>query len=93
MDNLTANILEHLRTINYEGPMMFVLVFLALLAIFRRWSILLITLLVIVLAWGAQDLIITNMQTESTVVSIPLLIYGVGGLLVVLLCLLSFYRS
>ena len=78
MDNLAANIMEHLRTINYEGPAMFVIVFLALLAIFRRFSILLITLLVIVLGWGAQDLMITNIQTQSAVVSIPLLVYGGG---------------
>ncbi len=93
MDNLAANIMEHLRTINYEGPAMFVIVFLALLAVFRRFSILLITLLVIVLGWGAQDLLIMNIQTQNAVVSIPLLIYGAGGLLLVVLCLLSFYKS
>ena len=93
MGNMTANILEHLRTINYEGPAMFVIVFLAFLAVFRRWSILLITLLVIALAWGAQDLLIMNSQTQNPVVRIPLLIYGVGGFLVVVLSLISFYKS
>lgn len=93
MGNLAANMLEHLRTINYEGPAMFVIVFLALLAVFRRWSILLITLLIIALGWGAQDLIIMNILTQNTVVSIPLLVYGAGGLLVVALCLLAFYKS
>ncbi len=93
MGNLAANILEHLRAIDYTGPAAFVIVFLALLAVFRRWSILLVTLLIIALGWGARDLMVMNIQTQNTLVSIPLLIYGAGGLLVVLLCLAAFYKS
>lgn len=72
---------------------MFVVAFLAILALLHRWSILLITLLVIALGWGAQDLIIMNVETRHSVTSLPLIVYGAGGLLIVVLCLWSFYKS
>lgn len=93
MDYLVGKIIENLKAVNYEGPAIFVIIFLALLGLFRKWSILLITLFVIVLGWGAQDLIIMNLKTQSTVVNFPLIIYGCGGLLVLVLVLISFYKS
>ncbi len=93
MADFIAGIMEHLRNLNLENPAMFLIVFLAALAVFRRWGVLLLTLLVIVLGWGAQDLIIMNIQTDNRVVSLPLVIYSAGGVLVVLLSLWSFYKG
>jgi hypothetical protein len=93
MGEVFAKIVENVRGIDYQGPAMFVIVFLALLAVFRRWSILLVSLLTIVLGWGAQDLIILNMESQSSIVSMPLLIYGFGGFIVLVLVLISFYKS
>ncbi|MHB9028358.1 MAG: hypothetical protein ACYC9O_06285 [Candidatus Latescibacterota bacterium] len=93
MGEFYARILENMRGIDYQGPAMFVIVFLALLAVFRRWSILLLALLTIVLGWGAQDLIILNMESQSRIVSMPLLIYGFGGFIILVLVLVSFYKS
>lgn len=93
MGYMLDKIIQNLEGINFEGPAMFVIVLLALMAVFRKWSILLITLLVIVLAWGAQDLMIMNIKTQSTVVNLPLLIYGAGGVFILVLILYSFYKS
>lgn len=93
MDYMISTIMRHIKTIDYDGPAMFVIIFLTLLAVFRKWTILLVTLLVIVLGWGAQDLIIMNMRTNSAMVSIPLLIYSTGGVVILLLILFSFYKS
>jgi hypothetical protein len=93
MDSITNTIIAHLKSINFEGPAMFVIAFLALLGYFRRWSILLLSLLVIVLGWGARDLIILNIKSQSAMISLPLIIYGIGGLLILFLVLISFYKS
>ena len=93
MEYLMGKIIENLKSVNFEGPAMFVIIFLALLGVFRKWSILLITLLVIALGWGAQDLIILNIKTQSTVFNLPLVIYGAGGLFILVLVLFSFYKS
>lgn len=93
MDYLISNIIRNIKDISFEGPAMFVIIVLALLAVFRKWSILLITLLVIVLGWGAQDLMIMNIITNSTLVSLPLLIYCAGGVAILLLILYSLYKS
>lgn len=93
MGEFIAKVTEALRGIDLQSPAMFVIVFLAILAVFHRWGILLITLLVIVLGWGAQDLIIMNITTENRVVSLPLIIYAAGGVLVVLLSIWSFYKG
>ena len=93
MEGLMGNLIGHLKSINFEGPEMFVIAFLAVLAVFRKFSILLVTLLVIVLGWGAQDLIILNITTQKTVMNLPLLIYSAGGVIILVLTLISFYRS
>lgn len=93
MGYMLDKIIQNLKGINFEGPAMFVLVLLALMAVFRKWSILLITLLVIVLGWGAQDIMIMNIKTQSTLINLPLLIYGAGGFIILVLILYSFYKS
>jgi len=86
------NIVLHATSIDWEGPAMFAVIVLAVLALFRQWHIVLMTLLTIVLGWGAEDLIILNLQTDMEVVSVPLIIYCVGGGIVVILCLISFFK-
>ena len=93
MEGWVGNLIGHLKSINYEGPAMFVIAFLAVLAVFRKFSILLVTLLVIVLGWGAQDLIIWNINTQKSVMNLPLVIYCAGGVIILVLSLISFYRS
>ena len=64
-----------------------------ILLIMRKWGIIMLTLLTIVLAWGAEDMMITNMQTNHPIISLPLLIYGVGGILIIILTIISFFQS
>ncbi len=93
MDYIIDMIVGHVRSINLAGPAAFVIAFLAALLFFRRFSIFLITLLVVVLGWGAQDLILFNIKTQNQVVNLPLIIYSCGGVLILALVLISFYRS
>ncbi len=93
MEHIIDMLVANVKGINYQGPAAFVIGFLALLAFFRKFSILLITLLVIVLGWGAQDLIILNIKSQNQVVNLPLIIYGCGGTLILVLVLYSFYKS
>jgi hypothetical protein len=86
-------ILERFHSIDWEGPATFVVLFLALLAYFKKYIIILFITLTFVIAWGAKDLIITNRETSDQVFSIPLLIYSVGGGVVIILLLYSFYKS
>ena len=92
MDVFFDNILENFRTINWEGPAMFGIIVLTTLAIFKQWKILLITLLTIVLGWGVQDLIIMNIANNMKIITVPLLIYCIGGGIALLLFLISFLK-
>jgi len=93
MDAFISMIIQHLRGINWEGPAIFAIILLVLLAIFRKWSILLLTLLTIVLGWGAEDLIITNISNNTDIISVPFLIYCIGGGLILIFILVSFFKS
>ncbi len=93
MEHIIDMIVTNVKAIDYQGPAAFVIGFLAILAFFRKFSILLITLLVIVLGWGAQDLIILNIKTQNQIVNLPLIVYGCGGTLVLVLVLITFYKS
>ncbi len=84
---------ENLMNINWDGPAIFVVLILAVLLVLRKWSMLLLIVLTIVLGWGAQDLIITNYESNQNIISVPLVIYSVGGGTVLLLALYSFFKS
>ena len=93
MEGFIDLLMDHLSTINWQGPAAFVVAVLAIFAIFKKWSLILLILFIVVLSWGAEDLIILNMESQDQVISAPLLIYVVGGVAVLFLTLLSFYKS
>ena len=93
MDVFIDMVLDNLSAINWEGPSIFVIILFAFLAIFKKWGILLITILTIVLGWGAQDLIISNIETKAGVTSVPLIIYCIGGGIILILILITFFKS
>ncbi len=92
MSNFIDAIMRNLIGIDWEGPAMFAIIFLTLLAILRQWHVLLITLLTIVLGWGVQDLIIMNIGTNTQVMSVSVLIYCIGSGLGLILILISFFK-
>jgi len=87
------NIVENATNIQWEGTAMFVVIILAILAVSRQYHVLLLALLVIVLGWGVQDMMVMNLETQRRIISLPLLIYTAGGGLVLILCILSFFKS
>jgi hypothetical protein len=84
---------EQIMNINWDGPALFVLIILAILLILRKWSMFLLIVLTIVLGWGAEDLIITSMGTDQEIISVPFLIYCIGGGAIIILALISFFKS
>ena len=93
MEGLMDIILDHLRTIDWQGPAMFVVAVMALFAFLRKFSLVLLIIFIVVVSWGAEDLIILNLESNDQIISAPLLVYIVGGLVVLILALYSFYRS
>ena len=93
MDALTQPALEFIKNYNWNSPFTFIIVVLAGLLILKKFSMFLIVLVTVVIGWGAQDLIITSATTNREIVSIPLIVYGIGGVAFIVLSLISFYRS
>ena len=93
MDYFIDNILLNLKEINWEGPAMFTMVVLAIFAVFRQWHILLLTLFTIVLGWGVEDIVLTNLETNMQVISLSLLIYCIGGGIAIVLSVISFLKT
>ena len=93
MNSIINILLTNLKDINWDGPAIFVVIILAVMAVFRKWSMLLLIILTVVLSWGAQDLIITNLESEQTLISVPFIIYCIGGGTIILLALISFFKS
>ena len=87
------NILENMTSIQWEGAAMFIVIVMAIFAIARQYHILLISLLVIVIGWGVEDMMVMNIDTNRTLISLPLLIYIVGGVLIVILSLIEFFKT
>ena len=93
MDAFVDIIMENLTNINWEGPAAFVVAALAIFAFFRKFTMVLLIILTVVIGWGAQDMIILNMDTDNKLISVPFLVYSVGGVAVFFLVLFSFFKS
>jgi hypothetical protein len=93
MNDIVSMIVENLKATDWSGPAIFVVIILAILLVLRKWSMFLLILLTVVLGWGAQDLIITNLESSREVISLPFVIYCVGGGTIIILALVSFFKS
>ncbi len=86
-------VINIIRNYNWESPFTFVMVILVALVFMRKWSIFLLVLLTAVLSWGAQDMIIMNLETKQQILDLPVIIFVVGGVMFIVLTLVSFYKS
>ena len=86
-------VINIIRDYNWESPFTFVMVILLALLFMRKWSIFLLVLLTAVLSWGAQDMIIMNLETKQQILDLPVIIFVVGGVMFIVLTLVSFYKS
>jgi hypothetical protein len=93
MDSLIQTITGYIQSYDWNNPFTFIVVILLALLILKRFTIFLLVLVTVVLGWGAQDLIISNSTSNKEIVSLPLIIYGVGGVAFIILSLISFYKS
>ncbi|MFC1538743.1 hypothetical protein ACFL6H_04905 [Candidatus Latescibacterota bacterium] len=93
MESFVDTIIENLTHINWEGPAAFVIAAMAIFALFRKFTLVLLIILTIAIAWGAEDIIIFNLQTDDKMISAPLLIYIVGGITTFFLALYTFFKS
>ena len=82
-----------IRNYNWESPFTFIIVILVSVAFMRKWSIFFLVLITSIIGWITRDFVIINMETERQLISMPIIVYGGGGLLFVILALLSFYKS
>ena len=92
MESIIENIVVNFKAINWEGPAMFFIIVLAFLSVFRQWHILLLVLLTIVIGWGAEDIMLLNIETGNNVISLSLVIYCCGGGIAFILSLLAFLK-
>ncbi len=93
MDAFVDIIIENLTNINWEGPAAFVVAALAIFAFFRKFTLVLLIILTVVIGWGAQDMIILNLNSDHELISVPFLVFSIGGVTVFFLALFSFFKS
>lgn len=86
-------VINIIKDYDWESPFTFVMVILVALVFMRKWSIFLLVLLTAVLSWGAQDMIIMNLETNQQILDLPIIIFVVGGVMFIVLTLVSFYKS
>lgn len=87
------NIFAHVSGINWHGSAVFAIIALAILALFQKWRLVLFTLLTVVLGWGAEDMILMNIETNQKIISVSLLVYIAGGVCVIVLALIEFMKT
>ena len=89
---MMETIFTRIQTYNGESPLSFIIIIFFMLVLFRKWGILLLSLLTLFLGWYARDLIILHLITHREIVSVPLVIYGIGGTLIGVVSLITFIK-
>ena len=92
MNSIIDKIIQNLKTINLEGPALYALVVFVLLAFFRKWLILFLMLLTIGLGWITQGIMLFNKEGNMELVTVPFLVYCIGGGAVLLLLIIEFFK-
>ena len=92
MESFFENIVMNFNAVSWEGPVMFLIIILAILSVFRQWYILLLVLVTIVIGWGAEDMMLLNIETGNNVISLSLIIYCCGGGIAFILSQLAFFK-
>ena len=93
MEEFIARITERIAVFDWQGPGMFGIILLAVLGLIKQFKVVLITLFTVALAWGAGDLVITNMGTGEKMMSLPLLIYCIGGGIACILFIIAMLKT
>ena len=93
MESFIDTVIQNLTHINWEGPAAFFIAALAIFALFRKFSLVLIIILTIAIGWGAEDIIIFNLQTDDKLIGAPFLVYIIGGITTFFLAVYSFFKS
>ena len=92
MESFIDNIVVNFKAVSWEGPVMFLIIILAVLSVSRQWHILLLVLMTVVIGWGAEDIMLMNIETSNNVISLSLVIYCCGGEIALILSLLAFFK-
>jgi len=93
VSSFISNIISNIAGIDWQGPAVFAIIALAVLALFQKWRLVLLTLLTVVLGWGAEDMLLMNNATNQKIVSVSLLVYTAGGVCVIVLALMEFMKT
>jgi hypothetical protein len=92
MDVIMNPALAFLRTVNWQGPEVFLVIAFVWLLVSGRWGILLVGIATIAMGHVAHDYIVMNIRTAETLIGIPLMVYCIGGALAAIMGTISFVK-
>ena len=85
-------ILEIFANYNWDSPFTFVMLLGMGVVYFRKWDIVFVSLVTILVAWFVRNLIVMNIRTLEQVVALPSVIIAVGATVVITIVAISFTR-
>jgi hypothetical protein len=92
METLVQHAIALIGTIDWQSPVVFIVVAGIWLAVIGRWGILLLIVGTAAVGSVVGDFIIMNIHTSHEVVTLPVVIYCIGGLLVLVSAGVAFVR-
>jgi hypothetical protein len=92
METLVNSINAYIRTFSFDNPSSYLVIGLIFLAILSKWKILVLVLLTCIFANVAGDLMVMNLQNANIIITVPMVIYCVGGFLIAFTLLIGFVK-
>ena len=92
MDFIINTALDNFNNINWDGPVIFFIISLAILLIFKKWLIFFTVLLTTLLGLAGQDLVIRNVEIGMVIMSVPFFVYSIGGGFIMILLVIAFFK-
>jgi hypothetical protein len=86
MNTLFTFLHSYIQTLSWNNYIFLIIIFFFLIVL-RQWGIIILFSLTCLLALFAKDLIIMNLQTAKAVVSLPIIIFCLSGIIIAVIAL------
>ena len=92
MEGLVNKITEFIKNFNWNGPEAFALVAVVFFLITKRWILIILVLVTVIIGMNIDKYIVLGLEFHGTAISASLIIYIVGAVVITFMAFLSLFN-
>ena len=81
-----------IKSIDWETPQAFVVAALLIFLIWKKWGLILLTLMTLFIGSIIENYFVFNIELNSVPISSPLIVYTVGSIVIIIMVIVSLVK-